>query len=175
MSPRAACRLESLGFQDVYEYRPGKVDWLGAGLPTVRADTSELRVGDLARGDVPTCRSDEPLADVVARTQQAGWDTCFVTSPGGIVFGRLDRAQLESGVPTAREAMKPGPVTYRPHEPVADLAHLMEVRGIETLPVTTGDGRLIGALRRREVVGAHAGHGRIEGRAEERPEDAEAP
>ena len=34
MSPRAAWRLESLGFGEVYEYGGGKLDWMAAGLPT---------------------------------------------------------------------------------------------------------------------------------------------
>jgi len=32
MSPRAASRLESLGFRDVYDYAAGKADWFAAGL-----------------------------------------------------------------------------------------------------------------------------------------------
>jgi len=32
MSPRAASRLESLGFRDVYDYAAGKADWFNAGL-----------------------------------------------------------------------------------------------------------------------------------------------
>ena len=32
MSPRAAWRLESLGFSHVYDYVAGKIDWLAAGL-----------------------------------------------------------------------------------------------------------------------------------------------
>jgi hypothetical protein len=42
MSPRAACRLETLGFPEVYDYVAGKADWLahgldveGAGAPSV--------------------------------------------------------------------------------------------------------------------------------------------
>jgi rhodanese-related sulfurtransferase len=34
MSPRAACRLELLGFTQVYDYVAGKADWLAHGLPT---------------------------------------------------------------------------------------------------------------------------------------------
>jgi hypothetical protein len=33
MSPRAAWRLESIGFQHVYDYVAGKADWGGAGRP----------------------------------------------------------------------------------------------------------------------------------------------
>src|SRR5712691_518454 len=36
MSPRAAWRLERLGFTPVYDYALGKVDWMAAGLPSVR-------------------------------------------------------------------------------------------------------------------------------------------
>jgi rhodanese-related sulfurtransferase len=33
MSPRAACRLDTLGFEHVYDYMPGKFDCLARGLP----------------------------------------------------------------------------------------------------------------------------------------------
>jgi hypothetical protein len=33
MSPRAAWRLEGLGFERVYDYVPGKADWFASGLP----------------------------------------------------------------------------------------------------------------------------------------------
>ena len=33
MSPRAAWRLESFGFEQVYDYVAGKADWGAAGLP----------------------------------------------------------------------------------------------------------------------------------------------
>ena len=33
MSPRAACRLERIGFERVYDYVGGIADWKGAGLP----------------------------------------------------------------------------------------------------------------------------------------------
>ena len=37
MSPRAAWRLEALGFGGVYDYVAGKVDWIAAGyLPNGR-------------------------------------------------------------------------------------------------------------------------------------------
>ena len=32
MSPRAACRLATIGFQAVYDDMPSKVDWLARGL-----------------------------------------------------------------------------------------------------------------------------------------------
>jgi hypothetical protein len=53
MSPRAACRLTQLGFAPVYDYTLGKVDWIAAGLPTVRAGQPSRRVLDAVRRDVP--------------------------------------------------------------------------------------------------------------------------
>jgi hypothetical protein len=32
-SPKAARRMEDLGYQTVYDYEAGKVDWKEAGLP----------------------------------------------------------------------------------------------------------------------------------------------
>jgi len=59
MSPRAAWRLESMGFAEVYDYVAGKADW---GAPCLPLEvTAAPRVGELARRHVPTCRLDEPL------------------------------------------------------------------------------------------------------------------
>ncbi len=33
-SPKAAERMEQLGYERVYDYEGGKVDWQEAGLPT---------------------------------------------------------------------------------------------------------------------------------------------
>ena len=33
MSPRAAWRLEGLGFEKVFDYVPGEADWFASGLP----------------------------------------------------------------------------------------------------------------------------------------------
>lgn len=156
MSPRAAWRLESLGFRKVYEYRPGKVDWIAAGLPTTRAPFAEPRIGEVARHDAPTCGLDEPVPAVAQRLRASGWEVCFVVTADGIVLGRLDRPQLERGEGTAESVMKPGPVTYRAHTPVAELVHLMSERAIGTLPVTTSDGRLIGVVLREDLERAHA-------------------
>ena len=43
MSPRAACRLETLGFSEVYDYVAGKADWLARGLPREGEKAGERR------------------------------------------------------------------------------------------------------------------------------------
>jgi hypothetical protein len=55
MSPRAACRLEALGFSEVYDYVPGKVDWLARGLPREGEKAGETRAFELVVDDVVTC------------------------------------------------------------------------------------------------------------------------
>ena len=40
MSPRAAARLESLGFRQVYDYVAGEADWFASGLPMEGANVA---------------------------------------------------------------------------------------------------------------------------------------
>jgi 3-mercaptopyruvate sulfurtransferase SseA len=54
MSPRAASRLEIIGFERVYDYVAGKAAWTSAGLPLEGANGSETRAGTHLRADVPT-------------------------------------------------------------------------------------------------------------------------
>jgi hypothetical protein len=124
MSPRAAWRLESLGFAVVYEYRGGKADWLAAGLPTEGTGSGKPRVLQYVQRDVPTCRLGEKLADAAARAAAAGWDVCMVVNEQGILLGRLDRKELRGdGAQLVEQAMRPGPSTYRPDTPAAELRH----------------------------------------------------
>jgi CBS domain-containing protein len=149
MSPRAASRLESLGFSEVYEYRPGKADWLAAGLPTERTGAPGPRILQYISRDVPTCRHDETVADAAARAAAAGWDTCMVINEQGILLGRLAEKELHAdGAQLVERAMRPGPSTYRPDALASKLRHLMRHRDIEMLPVTTPEGRLLGVIRR---------------------------
>jgi hypothetical protein len=126
MSPRAAWRLESLGFREVYEYRGGKVDWLAAGLLTEGPGAQRKRIRDYLRTDVPTCRLDEKVADAAARVTSREWDMCLVVNDQGIVLGRLDRKELQAGgEQRVDQAMRPGPATYRPDVLAAEMPHVM--------------------------------------------------
>src|SRR5260370_21496171 len=94
MSPRAAWRLESLGFNDASDYVDGKVDWMAAGLPTEGTNAQHPRAGDLARKDVPTCGLTEKLGDVQARAQAQGWDAAGAVNDERVVFGLLPSKEL---------------------------------------------------------------------------------
>jgi rhodanese-related sulfurtransferase len=157
LSPRAACRLETLGFTDVYDYTAGKLDWLAAGLPFEGSKTA--RIGALAKKDVPTSALKDRLGDVVSRAQN--WGLCVVLEDG-IVLGLLGQKELASDPESlVEQVMRPGTSTFRPHVPVAEMAAHMVEHKVEWSLVTTSEGRLVGVVARDEVV--HAAHGEHEG------------
>ena len=152
MSPRAAARLESIGFTRVYDYVAGKADWGSAGLPLEGSSGSETRAGAHARRDVPTCRLDEPLAQIRERVEQADWDTCFVVDQEGVVLGRLGRSALQRDDDlSVEQAMTPGPSTIRPSARLNDVVARMRKQNLSNLPVTTSNGQLVGLLAREDA------------------------
>jgi 3-mercaptopyruvate sulfurtransferase SseA len=64
MSPRAACRLEALGFTRVYDYVDGIADWKAAGLPLEGTKDQPPGVADATRIEVPTSRPDATVGQV---------------------------------------------------------------------------------------------------------------
>src|SRR5262249_35133124 len=52
LSARAAWRLESMGFQEVYRYTPGKADWLAAGWETEGSAGKPPRIKQFLQKDV---------------------------------------------------------------------------------------------------------------------------
>jgi CBS domain-containing protein len=136
----------------VYDYGTGILDWKTAGLPVEGTSTQVSRLVDVVRRDVPTCSLGERLGDVRDRAAATGWDACVVVSSGRVVLGLLRAAQLR-GDPDqlVDQAMRPGPSTYRPFVPVAELRGIMNDRSLESSPVTTSDGRLVGLVRRQDV------------------------
>ena len=153
MSPRAAWRLETLGFRDVHDYVAGKLDWMAAGLPTDGTNASRPRAGDVARKDVPTARLDERLGDVRERVRAKGWDAVVVTNDDFVVFGLLRSKELDKDKDLRiEEAMRPGPSTFRPYVPIAEMAEHMAEHKLESSPVTTSDGRLVGLLLGKDAI-----------------------
>jgi CBS domain-containing protein len=152
MSPRAAARLASIGFERVYDYVAGKADWGAAGHPLEGTAGSETRAGAHVRRDVPACRLGERLRDVRRHVEAAGWDTCIVVDDEGVVVGRLGRRALAGAADvTVDEAMSPGPSTIRPNAPLGRMLERMRRQDLANLPVTTSDGRLVGLLLRNDA------------------------
>jgi CBS-domain-containing membrane protein len=150
MSPRAAWRLETLGFTDVYEYSAGKSDWGAYGLPLEGKVTKFARIKDIARADVPTCGIDDTVA--TARARAKDWATCLVVNAERVVLGRMFKKELERD-PDARvgDVMRPGPSTFRPNVSAIEMLEYMDRNHLDTAPVTTSDGRLVGLVLREDA------------------------
>lgn len=151
MSPRAACRLETLGFAQVFDYETGKSDWIASGLPTEGRVATEPRAGDLARPEPPTCRMSDSAGEVQARLEASGWDVCVAVDDAGCVLGRLVLRDLGDPSATVEAAMQPGPWTQRPHVFGSTLAERMRSRSAEHVLVTTSAGVLMGVLYLEDV------------------------
>ena len=152
MSPRAAWRLESIGFARVHDYVAGKADWGSFGLPLEGQRHSGIRVGAHLQTDVPTCTLEESLRDVCERVRAVGWDTCFVVNEHGIVLGRLGRAALaREEEATIEEAMTAGPSTVRPSLDLTAALERMRNQNLTNLPVSRSDGVLLGLIRREDA------------------------
>jgi len=152
MSPRAAWRLESLGFDQVFDYVAGEADWLAFGLPTEGTNAKVPRAGQVARPDAPTCRLTDRLDDVRGRVRAAGWESCVVVNERGVVLGRIRGEALDGDAgQTAEAAMRPGPTTVRSSEPLDALARRMRERKTAEIVVSTSNGVLVGVLRRADA------------------------
>jgi predicted transcriptional regulator len=152
MSPRAAWRLESLGFTQVFDYTAGKLDWFANGLPRAGKRAALPRAGDAVRRDIPQCRLTAHLEDVCEQVQAAGQDACVVVNDACIILGFLDRDALK-GVPETSVAgvMDPGPTTIRPHMMLTEVSKYMHKQAMDRIFVTTAEGRFVGILYRQDV------------------------
>ncbi|HWC32353.1 MAG TPA: CBS domain-containing protein [Actinomycetota bacterium] len=148
MSPRAAWRLESIGFSQVFAYKSGKSDWLALGLPTEGHGTGVLKAGDVARRDTPTCGLGEAMTEVTDRVRGGGWDVCVVVNDENVVLG-LHRARHldDERDRSVEDRMIRAPSTFRPNVPAENLVRYMREHGLDDVPITTSDGKLIGLFR----------------------------
>lgn len=151
MSARAAARLGSLGFTDVYDYVGSKMDWVGAGLPFEGNRANGPRLATLAHRSVPTCGLDETVGEV--RGRLGDWELCLVVDDRDIVLG-LVRAEVLDMEATRliSEVMQEAPRSHRPHVTPAELEKRLERSPVPWLVVTNLDGTLVGVARPDEVL-----------------------
>ena len=155
ISARAAWRLASLGFTQVFRYTAGKADWVANGLPVEGSQARASGAGDLADLDVPTCKRAERVAQVRERVHKEGWNACVVVNDQLVVLGLLRENDLNQANPqwTAEEAMVRDPQTYRLDEPLDEVVGYLQQNGhIDSMLVTTTDGKLFGLLKRPDVL-----------------------
>ena len=152
MSPRAACRLESFGFTDVYDYVNGKVDWLAHNLEVEGDDADRLTVGSVMRDDVVRCGPTDRASDVRELIERSPYPFALVTGEDGIVLGRVPRSTLDAN-PDERVGgiAEPGPKTFRPHVSAEKVAGVLAEKDLRWAIVTTPEGRLLGVASREAL------------------------
>lgn len=152
MSPRAACRLEALGFENVYDYELGISDWKAAGLPIEGEGLGYQIAADAMRPDIPTCEPTETIGEVGKRVLTTGWEDCLVVECGGVVTGRLRRSALEQeATKQVSDIMEVGPTTVRANEPLHQLVKRMDRRPTNLVVVATPQGDLLGVVLREDA------------------------
>jgi CBS domain-containing protein len=153
MSPRAAWRLEALGFEQVYDYVGGKADWLANGLPREGAGATVPYAGELVDTDPPTCALTDTVAQVRGTLEGTMYGFCLVVNDRRILFGRVRRSALDDAGPTAtaESVMEPGPSTVRFDTPARELVQRLAARDLRTAVVTTPGGCLVGVFHRSDA------------------------
>ncbi len=145
LSPRAAHELERLGFQDVYDYAAGKMDWLSADLPY---QGSAVLVSQVVRHDPVISRPGDQVPEVEPRLIADPAGVAVVVGADEVVLGVIGDQELKGASPeaTAADIMCVAMPTIRPSDEVADVHRLMDDAGITDLVVTMPDGRLVGIV-----------------------------
>jgi len=154
MAPRAAARLETLGFPDVLEYKAGKSDWLASALPSEGRWAVEPTIASVTRHDVPRFALDDRAGDILESVRAGRWELAAVVNARGVLLGRVRAGALDQPDARAADVMEEGPSTYRPDVPLEELLGRMHDRHFDTAFVTDPDGRLIGLVTKRDI--AHA-------------------
>jgi rhodanese-related sulfurtransferase len=152
LSPRAAHRLEVLGFTEVYDYVAGKAAWLAEGLPGEGLLRDEDRAGAATRRNVPRVGLQATLADVAAVID--GWELVVVVDDQDVVAGVV-RTEATGGPDDlgVAKVMEAAPPTVRPSISRAELARSMDDHGERHVLVTTLSGMLVGLVRREDLRG----------------------
>jgi rhodanese-related sulfurtransferase len=149
MSARAAWRLESMGFQEVYRYTPGKQDWLANGMELEGASASKPNLKQHLKTNVQTCALRDRMQDV--QNRRGASDICVVLNDRNVVMGII-RGDVWNANPLARvmEVMELAPRTVRPDADPKDAMNIMKKADLDAVLVTTSDGELLGVLRRSQ-------------------------
>jgi hypothetical protein len=139
----------------VYDYVPGKVDWLVNQRPVEGERAGEPLVGRYARADVVTCALGDRVGPVRALVASSAYPFALVIGQAGVLLGRLRASMLDCDPELrADEVMEPGPKTYRPHKTAAAIAQDLAERDLRWAIVTTPRGVFIGVAARAELEAA---------------------
>ena len=122
-------------------------------MPIEGTGSQAPRAGDVARHDVPTCRTDERIDEVRGRVHAAGWEACVVVNDERVVLGLLRKDEFLKGRDEpVDQVMRPGPSTFRPHVRIEEMAAYMMEHDLPSSPITMSDGRLVGILLKDDAL-----------------------
>jgi rhodanese-related sulfurtransferase len=157
MSPRAALRLEQLGFE-VYDYALSKVDWMAHGLRMEGTAAARPTALFFARHDVVTCALDDVAEEIRRRIDASPYGFALVLADR-VVLGRIRRTRVGDAPDdaSAELLLEPGPSTTRPHTDRAELEKQFERSDTSTAILTTPEGELLGVVSRRDLPDPGAG------------------
>lgn len=154
MAPRAAARLETFGFDKVYEYKAGKQDWLAAGCPSEGRRAGEPTIAAVVRRDVPRFGLNDRAGTIRDSLESGGWEWAAIVNRDGLLLGRVRLRDIRAADVSASSLMEEGPSTYRPNVELDELLQRMHDRHFDAAFVTDPDGRLWGLVSRRDIARA---------------------
>ncbi len=136
----------------MYDYVPGKVDWLANGLKVEGEAADPPTVGRVMRDDVLRCAPTDRAGAVLESIEESPYPFALVTSAGGVVLGRVRASRLD---PRSEEPVwdiaEPGPKTFRPHRSAENVARQLAEKDLRWAIVTTPEGRLLGVASREDL------------------------
>ena len=143
-----------MGFNRVFDYEAGKMDWLAYGLPVEGEIADAPLVINQMERQVPKCRLRDSAGEAKRHAEQFGFNLCPVVNEQGIVLGLLRKDAWEDN-PTApaEKLMESAPTTLRPYYPAKDARELLDRKGRDAVLVTSSDGRLMGIFKRDVAAG----------------------
>jgi rhodanese-related sulfurtransferase/CBS domain-containing protein len=161
LSPRAAARLDALGFAHVYDYAAGKVDWLAHALPAEGITATRPNAGSLAQRDMAICSLASSAAEVRRAIAESPYGFALVLDTRGVLLGRVRQSSLDdlADLEPIGAVVEPGPSTIRPQLPPDELRRRLEDPKVRALVVTHPDGTLVGILTRDQLDATRASAG----------------
>jgi CBS domain-containing protein len=140
------------GFDDVYDYVFGKVDWLAHNLQVEGERPTPPTAGRLMHDDAVRCAPTDRVVDVLAAVERSPYPFALVTGPRDVLLGRVPRSTLRDAPDgPVGEIMQLGPATVRPHRSAHDAADRLAKKDLRWAIVTTPEGRLLGVASREDL------------------------
>lgn len=135
-----------MGFREVFDDAPGKVDWQAYGLP-VESDDEIPLVKDRLERLIPVCRLADSASVAKRAMQEIGANLCPIVNDAGIVLGLVGKDVWHAPDATpVEEIMEPAPTTIRPSVSIEEAAKMLDSYEIDSVLVTRSDGKLLGVF-----------------------------